>query len=123
MRYAVFLDASPEGIPFACPSCRTLRGHSSPSAVGDGWGHRLKGPPCVRVKESEIDGVPCYGLRAGATRRRPAVRGDVAHVRARTIAYARDGAPDYWNGYSGLFDTWCLNCKARIRVDPAQIRR
>ena len=86
---------------------------------------RLDGPPRVRVRDAERDGVYCLGVRTGAVRHpttRPAVRGDRIKMMARGgrsffVPKGDELYLDYSNDVGlGVFDSWCLNCGRRVRV-------
>lgn len=109
IRFAEYLPADAKGgHPFVCPECHarrgvtTVRGALGPSPAR----HLLDGPGVFRLPEADRDGVPTWGLSA----RR--VAGRDAHRSLRV---------GHWGWRNQIkdptFDTWCLSCRARMRVD------
>ncbi len=113
---------------FSCSACGTLLGTiQPPTEEMDLRTIHLKSPPRVRVPDAERDGFPAFGIRRGARLHgRPAVRGadpgktmlnaarrmESPAVGETTTDYIRASLPE-------CFDTWCLNCGARMRFDVA----
>ena len=91
-----------------CPLCGSLLDRS----VGE---YCLNLRDLVFLSEDE-DGVPCYGLRRGARLRGRDVRRKPS-TDARIMAAMNHGRSDYRLMDMPVFDTYCGNCSARVRID------
>ena len=99
-----------------------------PFGIEPGLRTVLDRPPRIRVRDAERDGVQCFGVRRGAFRHpltRSAVRGDLVRTRAgaarHCVATPDDRAIDYTRTLDlDRFDTWCLQCSTRVRVELSQ---
>ncbi len=133
MRYALFGEPSTDADgatrwPFTCPDCHAVRGAASswnwqaPAVLAGLMEPEIRchvdGPAVTRQFEAEHDGIKCFGPRRGnrPARRSPARDPRQPLATARPWTYTNGNLPD-------RFDTWCLNCGVRIRVDSRYVTR
>jgi len=102
--------------------------HDVPN-VDDAVKSILDGPPRIRVREAEQDGVYFIGLRRGlflGAKPRLPVRGRRLQVMGRAARTFVGPTPDErYLDYSNevtldVFDTRCPNCRGRVRIDVAR---
>lgn len=113
-----------------CPKCHAKLGLTRTVnfalEVEPGFRTTLHGSPRIRVRYAEEGEIRCYGIRRGAFRHphRSPVRGDLLTTRVRAIPFVGatpdERVIDYTNEIlEPEFDTWCLGCGGRMRVDVA----